>query len=431
MKVATIGGGSTYTPELINGFIQRHERLGLRELWLVDIDAARLETVGGFAQRMVKAAGSPFALHLTSDRRAALAGASFVTTQVRVGGMAARRGDEYLGRRWNLVGQETTGIGGMAKALRTIPVILSVAREMQELCPAAWLVNFTNPSGLVAEALQRYAPETHTIGLCNGPIGYQMRVARMLGIEDPFSVRLDYLGLNHLAWIRGARVGERDVWPEYWAQALADAAESGHAVAPAAVMRELGVICTSYLRYYYNTEKVLQEQRAGGPSRADRVIEIEGELLQRYRDPDLNALPEELMLRGGAYYSTVAVQLIEAIATDLGQEHIVNTRHGGAVPGVPADWVMELPCVVGASGPKPLPAAPLPPFAEGLLRAVKSYELLTAEAAVKGDRHLALQALLAHPLGPDADVALDVLDDLLETNGAHLPQFLAHGEQAR
>jgi 6-phospho-beta-glucosidase len=176
---------------------------------------------------------------------------------------------------------------------------------------------------------------------------------------------------------------------------------------------------------------VLQEQRAGGPSRADRVIEIEGELLQRYRDPDLNALPEELMLRGGAYYSTVAVQLIEAIATDLGQEHIVNTRHGGAVPGVPADWVMELPCVVGASGPKPLPTAPLPSFADGLLRAVKSYELLTAEAAVKGDRRLALQALLAHPLGPDADVALDVLDDLLETNGAHLPQFLAHGEQAR
>ncbi len=424
MKVATIGGGSTYTPELVNGFIERHERLGLRELWLVDIDAARLDTVGGFAQRMVAAAGQPFAVHLTTDRRTALDGADFVTTQVRVGGMAARRGDEYLGRRWDLVGQETTGIGGMANALRTVPVIMGVARDMQELCPEAWLINFANPSGLVTEALQRYAPQTRTIGLCNGPIGYQMRVARALGIDDPFSVSLDYLGLNHLAWIRGARVGERDVWPEMWAGAIAEAADSDHPVVSAEVLRRLGVICTSYLRYYYNTEAVLREQRKGGPSRAERVMEIERDLLAQYRDPALTKLPEELMLRGGAYYSTVAVQLIEAIATDLGQEHIVNTRQAGAIPGVPKDWVMELPCRVGADGPQPLPGQPLPAFADGLLRAVKSYELLTAEAAVTGDRDLALQELLVHPLGPDADVALDVLDDMLETNGAHLPQFV-------
>lgn len=424
MKIATIGGGSTYTPELVNGFIKRYERLGLRELWLMDIDSQRLEVVGGFAQRMVAAAGQPFEVHLTTDRRAALDGASFVTTQVRVGGMAARRDDEYLGRRWDLVGQETTGIGGMAKALRTIPVIAGVARDMRSLCPDAWLINFANPSGLVTEAVQRYVPETNTIGLCNGPIGYQMRVARMFDVDDPFTIQLDYLGLNHLAWIRGARVGDRDVWDKVLAAAIKDASESEHPVVSAELLRRLGVICTSYLRYYYNTEAVLREQRQGDPSRAERVMEIERDLLERYRDEGLRTLPEELMLRGGAYYSTVAVQLIEAIATDLGQEHIVNTRHGGAVPGVPDDWVLELPCRVDAQGPHPLPSAPLPAFADGLMRAVKNYELLTAEAAVSGNRDLALQALLVHPLGPDADQALDVLDDMLETHGTHLPQFV-------
>ncbi len=423
MKVATIGGGSTYTPELVQGFLARHERLELKELWLVDIAAERLDTVGGFARRMVATAGNPFQVHLTTDRARALDGADFVTTQIRVGGMAARRGDEYLGRRWNLVGQETTGIGGMANALRTIPVIAGIAREMQTRCPDAWLINFANPSGLVTEALQRYVPSTHSIGLCNGPIGYQMAVARMYDEADPFAVELDYLGLNHLGWIRGARVHGRDVWAEVLERIIARDAEEEDAVVPAAVTRELGVICTSYLHYYYNTNKVLAEQRKGEPSRAERVMAIEGDLLKRYQEPELTALPAELMARGGAYYSTVAVQLIQAIAGDLGQTHIINTRQGTAVPGVPADWVMELPCRVGAQGPEPLSAEPLPTFADGLMRAVKSYELLTAEAALTGDRSLALQALLAHPLGPDADVALDVLTDMLETNRAHLPLF--------
>ncbi|MEN6479402.1 MAG: 6-phospho-beta-glucosidase [Anaerolineales bacterium] len=423
MRVATIGGGSTYTPELVQGFLARHERLGLKELWLVDIAPDRLETVGGFAQRMVQAAGNPFTVHLTTDRARALDGADFVTTQLRVGGMAARREDEYLGRRWNLVGQETTGIGGMANALRTAPVIADIAQEMQQRCPNAWLINFANPSGLVTEAVQRYVPATHMIGLCNGPIGYQMRVAHMYDIADPFSIELDYLGLNHLGWIRGARAAGRDVWPEFFAQAVAEAEEDDDPVVSAEVLRELGVICTSYLHYYYNTGKVLKEQQKGEPSRAERVMAIERQLLQRYQDPALTSAPPELMQRGGAYYSTVAVQLIEAIATDLGQVHIINTRQGGAVPGVPADWVMELPCRVGANGPQPLPAEPLPTFADGLMRAVKSYELLTAEAALTGKRNLALQALLAHPLGPDADQAPEVLADMLTVNRAHLPLF--------
>jgi 6-phospho-beta-glucosidase len=423
MKVTTIGGGSTYTPELVQGFIERHERLGLRELWLMDIDGDRLEIVGGFAQRMVAKAGEPFRVHLTTDRRAALEGAAFVTTQIRVGQMAARREDEYLGRRWNLVGQETTGVGGMAKALRTVPVILSIAEEMRALCPDAWLVNFTNPSGLVTEALQRYAPDVRSVGLCNGPIGYQMAAARDMGIEDPFDVHLDYLGLNHLAWIRGARVGERDIWPQMFDRALQQARRGGGRVLPAAVMERLGVICNSYLRYYYRTQDVLREQAEGGPSRAEQVIEIERALLAQYADLSLDAMPEELMQRGGAYYSTVATQLVEALVRDLGEVHIVNARQTGAVPGVPVDWVMELPCRIDALGVHPLPTVPLPLFADGLLRAVKAYELLAAEAAVSGDRSVALQALIVHPLGPDVDQALKVLEDMLSVHRAYLPRF--------
>jgi len=422
MKVVTIGGGSTYTPELVQGFIERHERLGLRELWLVDIDPGRLEIVGGFARRMVTAAGMPFQVHLTTDHRHALVGADFVTTQIRVGQMAARREDEYLGRRWNLVGQETTGIGGMANALRTVPVILSVARDMGALCLDAWLVNFTNPSGLVTEALQRYAPDVRSVGLCNGPIGYQMRVAQEMGLDDPFDVRLDYLGLNHLAWIRGARVRDRDIWPQMLEEAL-ERARKDDSFLSAEVMERLGVICISYLRYYYRTQSVLCEQAKGGPSRAERVLEIERELLARYADPLLDTVPAELVQRGGAHYSTAAVQLIDAIARDLGQVHIVNTRQSGAVPGLPPDWVMELPCRVDGDGVHPLQAEPLPLFADGLLRAVKAYELLTAHAAATGDRDAALQALVVHPLGPDTDQALDVLQDVLTTHRAYLPQF--------
>jgi len=423
MKITTIGGGSTYSPELVQGFLERHAALGLRELWLMDVDGERLAVVGGFVRRMVAAAGAPFQIHLTTDRAAALEGADFVVTQIRVGGMAARREDEYLGRRWNLVGQETTGVGGMANALRTIPVILSIADDMQARCPDAWMVNFTNPSGLVTEALQRYRPAVHSVGLCNAPIGIQMRVAAQFGDVDPFDVHLDYLGLNHLSWTRGARVGQRDVWPQVLDAAVQDAREAQRPPVPPDVMERLGLIHSYYMQYYYRTREILREQAEGGPSRAEQVMGIEGRLVERYADPELATMPPELMERGGAYYSTAAVQLIAALALDLGQEHIVNTRHAGAAPGTPADWVMELPCRVDAQGIHPLPCEPLPTFVDGLLRAVKAYELLTAEAAVSGDLDTALQALLAHPLGPDADDALDVLDDLLDANRAHLPAF--------
>jgi 6-phospho-beta-glucosidase len=422
VKIAVIGGGSTYTPELVNGFLERVGKLPLTELWLMDIDPARLEVVGGFARRMVTARGEPFQVHLTTDRQEAVQNASFVVTQLRVGGMQARREDEYMGKRWKLVGQETTGIGGFAKALRTIPVLLEVARDMQRLCPQAWLINFTNPSGLVTEALQRYAPETRSVGLCNGPLHFKMRIAGWLN-ADPGQVYLDYLGINHLAWITGATVAGENVWPQALTCYLEELRQEEEPAVPPYLAELLQTIPSGYLRYFYRTEAVLAAQETAAQSRAEQVMAIEADLLAKYADPNLTAPPPELEKRGGAYYSTAAALLIDSLHSNVGDVHIVNTRHAGAVAGWPADWVAELPCRVDAAGIHPLPAQPLPVMAEGLLRAVKAYELLAAEAAVTGDRGAALQALVVHPLGPDADHAPAVLDDLLRVNAAYLPQL--------
>ena len=418
MKVAVIGGGSTYTPELVSGFIAEAQTLGLREVWLMDIDRERLDTVGGFAWRMVEAAGRPFALNLTTEREAALQDASYVETQIRVGGMRARLADEELGMRWDLVGQETTGVGGMAKALRTVPVILEVARDMERLCPDAWLINFANPSGLVTEALQRYVPGVRSVGLCNSPIGYQMRIAKEFDV-DARQVDLDYLGLNHLAWVRGAHIEGRDVWPVVFAEFLDRLDVEGTPFCPPYLARALGDIPSYYLRYYYRTADVINDQRTGTP-RARQVIEIERQTLERYADPDLDTLPPELMERGGAYYSTAAVQLMLALQRRESEIHIVNTRVGDAVKGWPSDWVGELPCRVSRAGVHPLPIEPLPTMSDALVRVVKAYELLTAEAAVTGSQEAALQALALHPLGPGAGRAPAVLDDMLRTHASFL-----------
>jgi len=428
MKIAVIGGGSTYTPELVNGFLERINTLPVTELWLMDIDAARLEIVGGFAQRMATAKGNPFKVVLTTDQRAAVKGASYVTTQMRVGQMQARVADEYLGRRHNLIGQETTGVGGMAKALRTIPVLLKLAADMRELAPGALLVNFTNPSGLVTEALQRYAPEVPSVGVCNVAVGVKMTLikeleqsgGRPIALEN---VELDTLGLNHLTWHRGFSVDGEDVWSQVLTTYIARLKADPEPEWEPRMIESLGMIPNYYLQYFYHTNHKLDEQQEWPPSRGEEVIEIEKGLLKQYADPDLKEPPAELMLRGGAYYSTVATQLLNAHYNDLGEIHVVNVRQQGAVPGWPSDWVLEMPARVDRQGIHPLPARPLPTASFGLLAHVKAYELLTVEAAVHGDREAAYQALLAHPLGPKADQIQAVLDDLLETNKAYLPQF--------
>ena len=425
MKLAVIGGGSTYTPELVGGLIERTESLPVSELALMDIDEQRLEIVGGFAGRMVEAAGAPFLVTLHTDRHTALADATFVITQLRVGQMAARREDEYLGRRHGLVGQETTGVGGFAKALRTIPVMLDIAREMAELAPGATLVNFTNPSGLVTEALFRHAPGVRAVGLCNAPIGSIMEVARITG-ADPADVRIDLLGLNHLHWVRGATVQGEDVWPVALKAYRDWLVEQGD---DAPVLPEyvdvFRMTPSSYLQYFYREAHIIEKQAKAARLRAEEVMAVEETLLAKYADPALTTPPPELMKRGGAYYSTAAASLIESIYNDTGEVHVVNVRHDGAVAGWPADWVLELPCVVDREGAHPLPAEPLPPQCAGLLHQLKSYELLTVEAAVTGSREVALMALLANPLGPDLDHAAEVLDDLLRVHAPYLPQFSA------
>lgn len=428
MKVAVIGGGSTYTPELINGFLERVKSFPLTELWLMDIDSERLSTVGGFAQRMATAKGSPFKVVLTGNQRAAIKGASYVITQLRVGQMPARVADEYLGNRHGLIGQETTGVGGMAKALRTIPVVLKIAADMRELAPGALLVNFTNPSGLVTQALEKYAPDVIAAGLCNAPIGLKMRI-----LEDwkqktgkkvpPERAEVNTLGLNHLSWHRGFSLDGEDIWPQTLESYIAALKADPESEWNLRTVEVLGMIPNYYLQYFYHTDHKLAEQQKWPPSRGEEVIEIEKDLLRQYADPAMTEPPADLMKRGGAYYSTVATQLLKAHYTDSGETHIVNTRQGGAVPGWPEDWVLEMPCKVDRKGIHPLPAEPLPPACFGLLAQVKSYELLTVEAAVHGNRNAAYQALLAHPLGPKADKIQTVLDDLLETHRAYLPQF--------
>jgi 6-phospho-beta-glucosidase len=429
MKVAVIGGGSTYTPELVNGFLARTDRFPLQELWLMDIDAARLEIVGGFARRMAEFKGLPFKVVLTTDQREAIRGASYVITQLRVGQMEARRRDEYLGRRHGLIGQETTGVGGMAKALRTIPVILKIAADMRALAPSALLVNFTNPSGLVTQALSQYAPDVSAVGVCNAPFTTAMTIIAELEQAtgkhiDSHRTRLQTLGLNHLSWHRGFTVDGEDVWPQVIAGEVAALKAEEDPEWDPHMIEVLRMIPNSYLQYYYYTDKKLASQQAWPPSRAEEVIEIEKDLLCEYANPNLTEPPSDLMLRGGAYYSTVATQLLNAHYNDLGEMHVVNTRNNGAVKEWPADWVLEMPAKVSRKGVEPLLAEPLPPVCFGLIAQVKAYELLTVEAAVHGDRDAAYQALLAHPLGPKADKVAELLEDMLETHKDYLPQFL-------
>lgn len=425
MKVAVIGGGSSYTPELITGFLDRIQSFPVKELWLMDISQERLDIVGKFAQRMAKAKGAPFQVRLTTDRREAIAGAKYVITQLRVGGMAARRDDEYLGRRHGLIGQETTGIGGMAKALRTIPVLLDIARDVKETAPDALLVNFTNPAGLNTEALSRYAPDVQSVGVCNVPIGGKFQFLRNLGIDIHHEcVKVDTFGLNHLSWHRGMTVDGEDVWPQVLAKHIEeDFLDPPKVVFPGEIIKALQVIPNSYLQYYYFTENKMKEQQKWPPSRAEEVMDIEADLLRQYNEPDRTEPPEDLMKRGGADYSTVATQLLDAHYNDLNTVQILNVPHNGVVPGYPKDWVLEMPCNVNRDGVTPIKVDPLPDACYGLLAAVKSYELLTVEAAVHGDRDAAYQALLVHPLGPSADKLETVLQDLLDTNRVHLPQF--------
>ena len=404
MKLAVVGAGSTYTPELVSGL----SRVDIDELWLHDIDRERLEVVGGLAARMLDRAGYRGVLEPTGDLDAAVEGADFVLIQIRVGGQEARLRDETVPLACGCIGQETTGAGGFAKAMRTVPVVLEIAERVRTLAaPDAWIVDFTNPVGIVTRAL--LDDGYRAVGLCNVAIGFQRSFARRLGVE-PERIVVDQVGLNHLTWVRAARLDGRDVLPELLAEhgdELADELEL-----PPALLDELGAVPSYYLRYFYAHDEVLAEQLDGRP-RAARVAEIEAELLDLYRDPGLNEKPALLEQRGGAFYSEAAVGLVSSLLNGDGAVHEVDVRNGGTLAGLADDDVVEVPARVGRDGIEPLEQAPLAPELLGLVQHVAAYERLTAQAAVTGDLELARKALLTHPLIGQYDVTNELLERLL------------------
>jgi len=422
VKIAVVGGGSTYTPELIEGFHVRRDRLPVDELVLHDIDGERLEIVGGLARRILERHEWPGRLVVTKDRDRALDGASFVIVQLRVGGQAARLVDETLPLEYGCIGQETTGPGGFAKALRTVPVVLDIAEATEKRAArGAWLVDFTNPVGIVMQALLDHGHRA--IGLCNSAMGFQRRFARMLDVA-PERVQLDHVGLNHLTWERAVLLDGVDRLPELIAQGADEiASEIGM---PVGLIHLLRAVPSYYLRYYYSTNEVLREQISGAKrSRAEEVMAIERGLLEMYRDPNLAEKPALLEKRGGAYYSEAAAQLIASLHAGTGDVQVVDVRNDGALAELPDDAVVEIPARVDRDGARADVLTPLAPEMLGLVQQVKAYERLTVKAAVDGDRDAALKALLANPLVARYNVARPLLDAILDANQAHLPRFFA------
>jgi 6-phospho-beta-glucosidase len=422
VKVAVVGGGSTYTPELVEGFVTRGDRLPVDQLVLLDIDAQRLEIVGGLADRMMRRAGWSGELRLTDDRDEALEGADFVIVQLRVGGQAARLLDETIPPRFGCIGQETTGPGGFAKALRTVPVVLELAETTaSRAVSGAWFVDFTNPTGLITQAL---LDEGHrAVGLCNVAIGFQRRFAARAGVA-PEQVQLEHVGLNHLSWERAVRIDGVDRLPEILDASADELAEETRV--PVELIRQLRAIPSYYLHYYYRTGQVLEEQRSGH-TRAQEVMEIEAGLLELYRDPALDTKPKLLEERGGAFYSDAAAALVASLHAGTGDVQVVNVRNDGAIPNLADDDVVEVSATVDGSGAHPLPVDPLPPEMLGLVQHAKAYERLTIDAARTGDRGRALEALMANPLVRDYDTAAPLLEALLEENRANLPRFFPNG----
>lgn len=419
VKLCVIGGGSTYTPELIEGIINRRQSLPVREVALVDLDTERLEVVAGLARRMIATVGLETTVTTTDERRRGIAGADFVLNQIRIGGQAARIRDERIGRAHDVIGQETTGEGGFAKALRTIPVALAIAADVRELSPDAWMLNFTNPAGMVTEALLSFGG-VRVMGLCNGPFGTQVQAARVLGLA-PERVRLDYIGLNHLSWVRGVYVdGENRIGEVI--EGLISGERPDRTFDPE-LLRALGMIPSGYLSYFYNQRAVLGRQRDGGATRGEQVAALERQLLQMYGDPDLCCKPPLLAKRGGAHYSTLAIALVAAIATDAGEVHIVNCLNNGAIADLPPDVAVEVPAVIDGAGAHSLTAGHLPWAVRGLVQQVKAYEELTIEAAINGSEQTALLALLNNPLVPCWDTARELWGEIKAQHKEWLPQF--------
>ena len=433
IKIVTIGGGSSYTPELVEGFIKRYDSLPVKELWLVDIPEGeeKLKIVGGLAKRMIKEAGLPIKVHLTLDRRKALKDANFVTTQFRVGLLEARAKDERIPLKYGVIGQETNGPGGLFKGLRTIPVILDIIRDMEELCPHAWLINFTNPAGMVTEAVFRHSNWKKVIGLCNVPVGMKMGIAAQLEV-DPERVQIDFAGLNHMVYGLDIYLdGER--YTEQYIDHLTSQDESSGTMQNIVdlkwepeFLKALQAIPCPYHRYYYKTDEMLAEELKAAETegtRAEVVQKLEKDLFELYKEESLNIKPPQLEKRGGAYYSDAACNLIDSIYNDRKDIQPVNTMNNGAIASIPDRSAVEMNCVITKDGPKPIAIGDLPVATRGLVQQIKSFERVAAEAAVTGDYQTALLAMTINPLVPSDTIAKQILDEMLEAHKEHLPQF--------
>lgn len=432
IKIVTIGGGSSYTPEFVEGLIKRYDELPVRELWLVDIEAGKekLEIVGNLAKRMVKKANISMDVHVTLDRREALKDADFVTTQLRVGLLDARIKDERIPLQYEMIGQETNGAGGLFKALRTIPVLMEIAEEIQELCPNAWLINFTNPAGIVTEALINYSKHKKVIGVCNVPVHMKMIFARLMNVP-PEQVLIKFAGLNHMSYGLDIVVNGESCLDEAL-ELISDPEEqfSMKNIAPIpwepAFIKALGFIPSPYHRYFYKTKEILQKQLEEfkrGTIRAEVVKELEKGLFDLYRDENLAIKPPQLEKRGGAYYSDVACNLISSIYNDKGDIQTLNVRNNGAITDLPDDAVVEVNCVVTKQGPIPLTVGSLPVAINGLIQQIYSFTKLAIEAAVAGSYEKALLALCINPLITNDVDAKKILDEMLEAHKDYLPQF--------
>ncbi len=434
IKIATIGGGSSYTPELMEGFIKRYDQCPIRELWLVDIEEGKekLEIVGNLAKRMVKKANLPIEVHLTLDRREALKDADFVTTQMRIGRLPARVLDERIPLSHGVIGQETNGAGGMFKAFRTIPVILDIVKEMEELCPNAWLINFTNPAGIVTEAILRYTGFKRVVGLCNVPIGMVNGIAKIMDV-DPSRITMQLSGLNHHVFATDVYLDGKSILDEVVERYAKVDPEDAIAMKnfnalpfSSALIRALHCIPCPYMNYYYFTKEQLEKELVEfkeGKVRAEVVSQVEKELFELYKNPDLDVKPKQLEQRGGAHYSDAACNLIASIYSNKGDIQYVNVRNCGAISNLPYDSAVEIACVITSDGPKPITVGELKPQINGTIQTIKSFERLTCEAAVSGNRDLAIMALNANPLVPSDSLANILFDELYEAHKKYLPQF--------
>ena len=434
VKIVTIGGGSSYTPELIEGFIKRYDTLPVRELWLVDIEAGRekLETVGALAKRMVKKAGLPMEIKLSYDRREALKDADFVTTQMRIGRLPARILDERIPLSHGLIGQETNGAGGMFKAFRTIPVILDIVKDIQELCPNAWMINFTNPAGMITEAIYRYTNFKKAIGLCNVPVNMVAGFAKMLDAKEE-EVTMELQGVNHFIFATDVFVnGEsrfEELLEKYAHLTNEDTIQMKNFVSlpySPSFIKGLRAIPCPYHNYYFFTKEQLEEeleQFKTGTVRGEVVSRTEEELFELYSHEELAEKPQQLAMRGGAKYSDAACNLIQSIYNDTCDIQYVDVRNNGSISDLPAESAVEVACRITADGPKPLATGSLKLPISGYVQMMKAFERMVVDAAVTGNRDLAVAALNLNPLCPSDTLANVVIDELLVAHKEYLPQF--------